>query len=195
MICSKCGKEINNDSLFCTYCGMKFEDEKLESAPSDVEEDKTNFPSDIYSKEFEYTKKVFNRYYKTEFIQRSLVSYVILQLFTLFPFVFPGVLFAIIYWFVSNPITKSSLWKEVLYDNKGNLPLYRFFFLEDKIVIRRNRVEECSMDYAEFKKIIMNKRGIIFLSKKADFYLPIEQVKNVDELKEILRKIKNCKVK
>ena len=56
-------------------------------------------------------------------------------------FVFPGILFGVIYWFISNPITKSSLWKEVLYDNKGNLPLYRFFFLEDKLVVRRNRVE------------------------------------------------------
>ena len=51
------------------------------------------------------------------------------------------------------------------------------------------------MEYSDFKKIIMNKKGIVFLSKKADFYLPIEEVKNVNELKEILRKIKNCKVK
>ena len=27
MICKKCGKEFDNDSLFCSYCGQKVEEE------------------------------------------------------------------------------------------------------------------------------------------------------------------------
>ena len=159
------------------------------------EEILSHYPSDIFSNEFEYTKKIFNRYYKAEFNARSLGAYIALQIVTLIPFVFPGILFAIIYWAISNPITKSSLWKEMLYDNKGNLPIYKFFFKEEELVVRRNRTEECTMQYSQFKKIIMNKKGVLFLSKQRDFYLPIEEVKNVEELKEILKKFKNCKVK
>ena len=159
------------------------------------EEILSHYPSDIFSNEFEYTKKIFNRYYSAEFSARSLGAYIALQIVTLIPFVFPGILFAIIYWAISNPITKSSLWKEMLYDNKGNLPIYKFFFKEEELVVRRNRTEECTMQYSQFKKIIMNKKGVLFLSKQRDFYLPIEEVKNVEELKEILKKFKNCKVK
>ena len=159
------------------------------------EEILSHYPSDIFSNEFEYTKKIFNRYYSAEFNARSLGAYIALQIVTLIPFVFPGILFAIIYWAISNPITKSSLWKEMLYDNKGNLPIYKFFFKEEELIVRRNRTEECTMQYSQFKKIIMNKKGVLFLSKQRDFYLPIEEVKNVEELKEILKKFKNCKVK
>lgn len=155
----------------------------------------SHYPSDVFSNEFEYTKKIFNRYYSAEFNARSLGAYIALQIVTLMSFVFPGILFAIIYWTISNPITKSSLWKEILYDNKGNLPIYKFFFKEEELVVRRNRTEECTMQYSQFKKIIMNKKGVLFLSKQRDFYLPIEEVKNVEELKEILKKFKNCKVK
>ena len=173
------------------------EKEETEEQSSEEKEEEilSHYPSDIFSNEFEYTKKIFNRYYRQEFKSRSLGAYIALQILTLMSFTFPGILFALIYWLVSNPITKSSLWKEVLYENKGNLPIYKFFFKDEELVVRRNRTEECTMKYDQFKKIIMNKNGIVFLSKQRDFYLPIEEVKNVDELKEILKKFKNCKVK
>lgn len=191
MICKKCGAEIDNDALFCTECGTET-NEKIEKL---AEEDRTNFPTDIYSSEFEYTKKIFNIYYKKEFVQRSLVSYIILQILTLCMFTFPGILFAIIYWLISNPITKGSLWRATLYENKGRLPLYRFFFSDDSLIVRRNRNEELVMKYKDFKKIIIDKKGILFLSKKHDFFLPIEEIRNIDEIKEILKVNKNCKVK
>ena len=37
MICKKCGHEIENDSLFCTYCGAKI-DESLEEKNEEVNE-------------------------------------------------------------------------------------------------------------------------------------------------------------
>lgn len=174
---------------------LENEDEPILEQETLEKEILSHYPSDVFSNEFEYTKKIFNRYYNAEFNARSLGAYIALQIVTLMSFVFPGILFAIIYWAISNPITKSSLWKEMLYDNKGNLPIYKFFFKEEELVVRRNRTEECTMQYSQFKKIIMNKKGVLFLSKQRDFYLPIEEVKNVEELKEILKKFKNCKVK
>ena len=172
------------------------------------EEDKTNYPSDIYSNEFEYTKTIFNRYYKQEFIQRSLASYIVIQILLLGFFTFPGVLFALIFWLISNPITKSSVWRGIIHENKGNQPIYRFFFTETELIVkenmdrkkrnlivRRNRCEECCIEYNKFKKIIMNNKGILFLSKKRDFYLPLEYVKNIDEIKEILSTVKKAKIK
>lgn len=160
-----------------------------------VDEDKTKFPSDIYSNEFEFTKKDFKKYYAGEFKYRSMGGYITIQILSLFALFIPGVLFAIIYWCISNPITKSSLWKGMLYQNKGNLIIYRFFFTEDTLIIRKNRNEELRINYANFKKIRMNKNGFFFLSKNGDFYLPIEQVKNITEIKEILSKLPNAKIK
>ena len=253
MICKYCNKEIDEGSVFCTYCGKKTseestievveeqeevleeqeevaeEQEKVLEEQEEVsnsedeegnseevsdeedtktkedkseevnaiipEEDKTNYPSDIYSNEFEYTKTIFNRYYKQEFIQRSLASYIVIQILLLGFFTFPGVLFALIFWLISNPITKSSVWRGIIHENKGNQPIYRFFFTETELIVRRNRCEECCIEYNKFKKIIMNNKGILFLSKKRDFYLPLEYVKNIDEIKEILSTVKKAKIK
>lgn len=202
MICKHCNKEIENDSIVCIHCGNKVQEEMKEVVLKQTnencelqEEDKTTFLSDIYSNEFEYTKKIFNRYYKEEFIQRSLAGYIIIQILLLCALTFPGVLFALIFWLISNPLTKSSLWKGIIYENKGNQPIYRFFFTDDKLIVRRNRVEECTIEYKKFKKIVMNKKGILFLSKERDFYLPLEYVKNSKEIAEILGSQKNAKIK
>lgn len=202
MICKHCNKEIENDSIVCIHCGNKVQEEMKEVVLKQTnenyelqEEDKTTFLSDIYSNEFEYTKKIFNRYYKEEFIQRSLAGYIIIQILLLCALTFPGVLFALIFWLISNPLTKSSLWKGIIYENKGNQPIYRFFFTDEKLIVRRNRVEECTIEYKKFKKIVMNKKGILFLSKERDFYLPLEYVKNSKEIAEILGTQKNAKIK
>lgn len=217
MICNKCGKEIDNDSKVCPLCGENIEDtqnqeevieeniEQVEEITNEEpnieqhevlpEEDKSNFSAAIYTNEFEYTKKVFNRYYRLEFYQRSLVGYIVLQILLLNCFFVPGALFAIIYWCITNPITKRSQWRNFLFDNKGNQPLYRFFFNENTLVVRRNRVEECTMQYKDFKKIVYTKNGIIFLSKTQDFFVPIETLKNKEEVKEILSNAQNVKFK
>lgn len=235
MICKKCGKEIETDSKFCTFCGEKIEEvvqeelteqplkidqtlkaqadeennvvENVQEEPTEQpkgfdleledlpEEDKSNFSSALYTNEFEYTKKIFNQYYKAEFISNSLAGYIVLQiLLTNFLFV-PGVVFAIIYWCVTNPITKQSQWRNFLFDNNGNQPLYRFFFEENTLVVRRNRVEECTMQYKDFKKIVFTKSGLMFISKKQDFFIPIEEIKNKEEIIEVLSNANNVNFK
>lgn len=215
MICKKCHQEIENDSVFCVHCGAnqneveevieikEQEEETIEVESQDQpevsnvfpEEDKSNFSSAIYTNEFEYTKKIFNRYYRTEFVCRSLAGYIILQIFLLNMLILPGILFALIYWFITNPVTKASQWRHIVFENKGNQPLYRFFFEENTLVVRRNRVEECTMQYKDFKKIVFNKKGLIFLSKTQDFYIPVEEIKNKEEIIEILSKADNVKFK
>ena len=213
MICKKCNQQVDDNSKFCVYCGCNLEEvanahneveeeqtqeevlEKVEVNNVLPEEDKSNFSSAIYTNEFEYTKKIFNRYYSAEFFSRSLAGYIILQILLLNMLIVPGILFALIYWLVTNPITKASQWRHIIFENKGNQPLYRFFFEENSLVIRRNRVEECTMQYKDFKKIIFNKKGLIFLSKTQDFYIPVEEIKNKEEIIEILSKADNVKFK
>lgn len=217
MICKKCGKEISDNSVFCTYCGFNqsleyvenqevIEEEQLEVVEEEhevdvcenvveqeeqvvlPEEDKSNFSTAIYTNEFEYTKKVFNRYYNAEFVNNGLGSYIALQIILLNLLVIPGIAFAFIYWVITNPITKAAQWRNFLFENKGNQPLYRFFFNENSLVVRRNRVEECTMQYKDFKKIIYSKSGILFVSKTQNFFIPLEELKNREEIKEILLK-------
>ena len=217
MICKKCGKEIDNDSKFCTFCGESFEEETVNEQPLEEiivvpaeeeqveevvenkktlpEEDKSNFSAGIYTNEFEYTKKVFNEYYRAEFGQRGLAGYIVLQILLLNCFIVPGVVFAIIYWCITNPITKASQWRNFIFANKGRQPLYRFFFNENSLVIRRNRVEECTIPYKDFKKIVFTKKGIIFLSKVQDFFIPVDELKNKNEIIEVLQSAENVKLK
>ena len=51
------------------------------------------------------------------------------------------------------------------------------------------------MQYKDFKKIVFNKKGLIFLSKTQDFYIPVEEIKNKEEIIEILSKADNVKFK
>lgn len=257
MICKKCGKEIEIDSKFCTFCGGKVEEiqeeianpeeiqeasieevqeEQLGASSKEIqevsieevqkeqprtnseeiqeeqqeanieevqkeqqeelpEEDKSKFSSSLYTNEFEYTKKIFNQYYRAEFISNSLAGYIVLQILLTNFFFIPGVIFAIVYWCITNPITKASRWQNFLFDNNGNQPLYRFFFEENTLIVRRNRVEECSMQYKDFRKIVFKKSGLMFISKKQDFFIPMTEIKNKEEIIEVLTKAKNVNFK
>jgi RNA polymerase subunit RPABC4/transcription elongation factor Spt4 len=77
---------------------LENEDEPILEQETLEKEILSHYPSDVFSNEFEYTKKIFNRYYNAEFNARSLGAYIALQIVTLMSFVFPGILFAIIYW-------------------------------------------------------------------------------------------------
>lgn len=148
----------------------------------------------IMTHEFEYNKKVFNKYYRGKFKYRNKTLYIIFQVITTLFLIVPGILFAIIYWGITNPITKYLLWKEEIKYNKGNNTKYQFFFNQDNITIKRND-EELSVVYNTFKKIRNDKNGVYLLSRNKDFFIPITEIENLEDLANILKNIKIAKIK
>ena len=149
----------------------------------------------VYTKEYEYSKKVFRKYYSGKFKYRNIVPYIIFQVLTTMAFIVPGVMFAVIYWGISNPITKYLFWKEELRYNKGLISKYQFIFSKENITIRRNQEEEITLDYSTFKKIKNDRKGLYLLSRNKDFFIPKTEIENLEELKELLEEVKNVKIK
>ena len=149
----------------------------------------------VCTKEFEYNKKVFNKYYRGKFKYRNLALYIVFQILTTMFLIVPGIMFAIIYWGISNPITKYLYWKEELKYNKGLISKYQFIFNEDYLTIKRNNEEELTVEYKVFKKIKNDKKGIYLLSKDRDFFIPMSEVENLEELANILEDVSNAKIK
>lgn len=149
----------------------------------------------VYTKEFEYNKRVFNKYYKGKFKYRNITPYIIFQVLTTLAFIIPGIMFAIIYWFITNPITKCIFWKEELKYNKGLISKYQFIFNEDQVLIKRNSNEELPIYYKTFKKIRNDQNGVYLLSKQKDFFIPNKEIEELPELVNLLKKVRNAKVK
>ena len=149
----------------------------------------------VYTKEFEYNKRVFNKYYKGKFKYCNIVPYIIFQVLTTLAFIIPGVMFAIIYWFISNPITKRMFWKEELKYNKGLISKYQFIFNEENVTIKRNSDEELLIYYKTFKKIRNDEKGVYLISKTKDFFIPNKEIEELPELVNLLKKVRNAKIK